>query len=262
MQSNLNHFKIKSNKNTVLAQMDAGVKICIAILLSITPFLCEKQMSIGFILIYIFIITVFSGIHVQVFFRNLVSYIIMILVPYLFGYLLSMLFAFLFSNALFISNNSFEKIVFKFLQLFLLFHIGSLYFYTTPIESVMGMLNKIFSPLKLLGVPISEYINTVMCIVIELPNTINQFGNVLLQQVYLIVKNNSYSFKTNIKQISDVLVSLIVKSFQKTERIEKLIEEGDANHLYLYRFKFSKNDAIAILSLAVFFIMLLVIEIK
>ena len=261
MQSNLNYFKIKSKENTILVQMDAGVKICIAILLSIAPFLCEKQMSIGVILIYIFIITVFSGIHMQVLFRNLISYTIMVLVPYLFGYLVSMFFAFLFSNAFFISDNSFKEIAFKFLQLFFIFHIGSLYFYTTPIESVMGMLNKVFSPLKLLGVPISEYINTVMCIVIELPKTITEFGNVLLQQVRLIVKNNSYSFKTNIKQISDVLVSLIVKSFQKIERIEKLIEEGDSNHLYSYRFKFSKNDAIAILSFVVLFTMLIVIEI-
>ncbi|MGE5613706.1 MAG: hypothetical protein ACM3XR_04810, partial [Bacillota bacterium] len=57
------------------------------------------------------------------------------------------------------------------------------------------------------------------------------------------------SLKSKIEGMANVIVSQILQSFQEIERIQRLIDETDCSDLDAFRFKVSKFDIMAIISL-------------
>jgi energy-coupling factor transport system permease protein len=223
-----------------------------AVLTTAALFLSTKYMCLIIVILFLLFVTAISGIKRQVIFKNLAAYLILILLPYSIGLLISVLF-----NSF---NTNIGKAAFNMLKLFLVWHIGSLYLYTTPIKSTVGLLDKIFSPLKLLGLPITKYAISISYIISQLPQAVSEFLSTFAHQVKLTIKDKKRDFKKVSNEISDILVSFIVSSFDKTEKVQKQISQTNTQDLCEYNFKFSKNDAIAAASFIVFMVLFFIMS--
>ncbi|MCL6591313.1 MAG: hypothetical protein K6U80_15330 [Firmicutes bacterium] len=220
----------------------------ISIILAITLFLSKAYTGLIIILIYTLTITLISGIDLHFFLRSLASYAIIILGPYLFGFLLSLFFSFFASGVPLPPENSFINVIIKMARIFFLWHIGSLFLDSTPIQSVVCFLNKILKPLNRLGVPVSRLMSVIMGIALELPETVNTFTKIFSRKLPLIVNRSNLSLKARITIISDTIADLIIKSLQKTEKTQEVIEKIHANQLNTYSFQIHKKEIIAIIS--------------
>jgi energy-coupling factor transport system permease protein len=67
-------------------------------------------------------------------------------------------------------------------------------------------------------------------------------------------------FKINVKGISQIIVSLIVNSFEKLDKIESFVEQVKPEDLYGYRFKLSKNDGFAVVSFILLTCLVVLVE--
>jgi energy-coupling factor transport system permease protein len=237
-------------KNSLLAEIDAGLKALLAIALVIAALVCEKQVSLLVIFLYTMIATVLIGSNFKFLFKNIVSYAIIIIFPYLFGLLLSMFFGFIFSNNQFASGILLQEALLRLVKIFIVWYIGSLYIFSTSLESILGMLKKVLQPLNSFRVPVSKYLNIIMCIVIELNESVNEFKNNTMAQARNAIKDKSLGFKTKIKEISNILVCFIADSLHRTEHIQELIAQTNVNNL-IYTFKFSRSEFLAVFSLII-----------
>jgi energy-coupling factor transport system permease protein len=236
-------------KNSLLAEIDAGLKAILAIVLVIAALVCVKQVSLLVIFLYTVIATVLLGSNFRFLFKNMVSYAIIIMFPYLFGLLLSMFFGFIFSNP-FASEILLKEALLRMVKIFFVWYIGSLYIFSTPLESILGMLKKVLQPLNSLGIPISKHMNIIMCIVFELNESVNEFKNNSLAQARNAIKDKSLCLKTKIKEISNILVCFIANSLHRTEHIQELVAQTNVNDLK-YNFRFSRSEILASFSIII-----------
>lgn len=248
-----------NTKNSLLADLDAGIKACLAILLTVIASVCIKQESLLLVFLYLVLATVSLGSNFRFLLNNMVSYGIIFLLPYFLGLFLSVFFGYLFSNTQYVSDLVLKETLLRMVRIFFVWYIGSLYICSTPFKSILGMLKKVFSPLNSLGVPISKYLTIIMCIIIQLTESVSEFKNNTVDQARTIIKNKSMCFKTKINGISNLLVGFIVNSLQKTEEVQKLVDQTDIKNL-TYSFRFSKNEILAIFSFIIFFSILILLK--
>lgn len=97
-----------------------------------------------------------------------------------------------------------------------------MYFFTTPLEEILVMLNTVLSPLNERG-PILKYLNMMMCILNELTESISQFKMDILEKARQIFKN------------------------QQLDEIQKRVENMQID-TYIYKMRISRNENLAILS--------------
>ncbi|MFA6809347.1 MAG: energy-coupling factor transporter transmembrane component T [Eubacteriales bacterium] len=259
MPEYLNDKEEIKEKNKALQGMDTGIKFILATFLSVTPFLCQGKLSFAVIGGYMLAITFFAGLDKKVLLKSVLAYIIVIVLPYAFGLSINLLIGY-FSPQKVIALDGLNRMIFKIIQLFLVWYIGSLYFHTTEMKSFIGLFDKILFPLKLLRIPVSDYLKVVMCIVIELEGATHELKENFGQKMSSVVQKSRWIYKINIKEISNILVSLIVNSFNKLERIQEFVETTNSEELYCYKLKLSKNDFWAIGSIVLLTILLFFTE--
>ncbi len=232
-------------------EIDAGIKACLAILLAIAASFCNNGLDLINFTLYLVFITVFIKSDLRFILKNLISYGVIFVFPYLCGILLSLLMSKLFPAPAYFNNFVFEAAFLKMVKIFFVWYICSLYFFTTSFVAIMDMLNKAFFPLNSLGIPVGKYLNMTMFIVNELNKSVTQFKQDVLEQARNIFKNNDLGVKTKSKELSNILVTFIANSLQRTDEIQKQVELTRVND-YQYRLRISKNEIIAILSFIVF----------
>jgi len=230
------------------SDLDGLIKFILAVVLTIVPFLSQKQMSFAIISGYLLIVTLVSRIKLRTLLISATSYFIIVLIPYFFGLLMNGLFYMFSNNDLFAYHQGPYEIFLRLFRLLIIWYVSILYFHTTPMKTVIGMLDKLFIPLKLVGVPVADYLKIVMCIVGELKETGSEVKKSLGQSMRSVMGGDKRRFKINIKGISQIIVSLIVNSFEKLDKIQDRVENVNPEDLYDYSFKLSKLDVVAILS--------------
>lgn len=240
---NLNH--------SLLAELDAGIKACLATLLIVMASICVKQVSLSLVFLYLLLATIMLGSNLRFLLKNMVSYSLIILLPYSFGILLSMLLAFIFSNPQYTSGLVINETLIRMVRIFFVWYIGSLYICSTPIQTILGMLQIVFSPLNRWGIPISKYLTIIMCIVIVLSESVSEFKDNVVEHARIIFKNKMLGFRTKITELGNLIVLFLANSLQKTETIQNLVDQTNPDD-FLYTFKVSKNEIITLFSFAVF----------
>lgn len=246
-------------KNSLLAELDAGLKACLALILTVIASVCEKQVSLFIIFLYLVLATLLLGSNFRFLLKNIAAYGIIFLLPYSFGLLLAMLFGYLFSNALFVSDLVFRETFLRMVRIFFVWYIGSLYICSTPLLSILGMFKNVFKPLNSLGVPVSKYLTIIMCIVIQLTESVREFQNTAVEQARTIFKNKSMDLKTKLNEVSNLLVFYIANSLQKTEEIQKLVDQTNSNN-FTYNVQVSRREILAIFSLIILLTVLIFLE--
>ncbi|MFA7078658.1 MAG: hypothetical protein WC147_09670 [Syntrophomonas sp.] len=232
-------------------EIDAGIKTCLAILLGVVSSFCNNGLDLVYFTLYLVVITVLLKSNLKFILKNLASYGIIFVFPYLCGLLLSLLMSKLFPGAAYLNNFNIEATLFKMVKLFFIWYIGSLYFFTTPFTAIVDMLNKVFFSLNSLGVPVAKHLNMVMCIVDELTKSVGQFKQDIMEQARRIFKNKHLGVKTKSKELSNILVNFIANSLQRTDEIQNQVELADVSDCQ-YTLTISKNEILAILSFVIF----------
>ncbi len=235
-------------------EIDAGIKLSLAILLAIASSFCNNGLELIYLSIYLLVVTIFLKSDLGFVLKNLLSYGLVILFPYFLGLLLSLLISKLYSASFY--NVSLGAAILKMIKLFFIWYIGNLYFFTTSFEPIVNMLSKVFSPLDLLGIPVTKYLNMVMVIVNELNRSVSQFKQDILEQARYIYKNKELGFKTKAEGLSDILAAFIANSLQRTDEIQEQVELSRVNACQ-YTLRISKNEIVAICSSTIFIFSLL-----
>jgi energy-coupling factor transporter transmembrane protein EcfT len=247
-----------SIKNSLLAEIDAGLKACMAILLTALALSCEEQLSLLLIFFYTVLATIFLGSNLRFLFKNVVSYGIIFMFPYFFGLFLAAFMGILFSNNSAVAGFGLAETLLRVVKIFFVWYIGSLYIYSTPLPSVLGMLKTVFSPLNSIGIPVNKYLVVIKCVVTELNESVGEFKSNALEQARSIFRKST-CFKIKIRELADIIVFFIANSLHRTEHIQELVANTDLNDL-TYSFKVTKNEIVAILSLIILLVSVILAE--
>ena len=240
---------IQSPKNQLLTAMDPGVKTGLVILFAVILFWSKTPLGFAVILLYILLVTVFSGLSFRILLRNLLYLSVALIVPYLFGFIFSIGGALLNPGGFSVEGIDFPAIALKFGRLILLGHMGSIYMYTTPFGRIVGMLNKLLTPVQRCGAPVRDYLKILICIRAELPNAIKRSRDTVARWRDPAGTVKRRSLKSKIEGMAHIIASQILQSFQEIERIQRLIDETDCAELDAFRFKVSNVDIMALISL-------------
>ncbi len=250
----------KTPKETDFMEMDGLLKLILAIVLASMPFLLHKQASIGLLSVYLVFVTLVSKIKPRTLLISGTSYGIIVMLPYFFGLLMNSLFYTFSHNEMFAYHQGPYEIFLRLFRLLVIWYVSILYFHTTPMKTVIGLLDKLFTPLKSVGVPVADYLKIVMCIVLELKETGSEVTKSLGESMRSVMGGTRRKFKINVKGISQIIVSLIVNSFEKLDKIESFVEQVKPEDLYSYHFKLTKSDGIAVASFILMTCFVVVIE--
>src|SRR5665648_1030584 len=175
-----------------------------------------------------------------------------VLMPYLFGLLMNPLIYSFSNNELFSYQQGPNEIFLRLFKLLIIWYVSILYFHTTPLKTVLGLLDKCLTPLKLVGVPVADYLKVVMGSVIELKEMGAEIMKSLEESVRSVVRGRGGKFNINIKGLSQIIVSLIVNSFGRLDKIERFVEQANSDDLYHYSFKLTSREMVVVLSFVLF----------
>jgi len=226
-------------------KIDAGIKAVLALLLAVTSSFCISHLDLVYFFIFLLLITILLKSNLRFVYKNLISYTIIIVFPYFVGLLLSLLVSRLFSGAAYFNTVNLDTAILKMVKIFFIWYIGNLYLSTTPIESIIDMLNKVFSPLNSAGIPAAKYLNMIVFILSELTGLMSRFKNDNLEQARHIFTDNHLGIKSKSKELSNILVTFIANSLQRTDEIYERVELSK-NKGCQYILTISKNEIIAI----------------
>lgn len=239
--------------------MDGLIKLILAILLMVMPFWFQNFLSFGLLSIYLILITWILKVNFRTLIISGASFAIIVLLPYFFGLLMNALFYYFSQNPMFASQGS-SAVFLRLFRLFIIWYVSILYFHTTPMKTFIGMLDKLFTPLKKLGLPVADYLKVIMCIVAQLKEAGSDVKKSLGEKMRAVVGEEKRKFRINVKGISQIIVNLIVDSFEKIDKIQEYVDRVKPEELYYYHFKFKAKDALAILSFMIFTAIVWVIE--
>lgn len=240
-------------------RMDGLIKFILAILLMVMPFWLQNFFSFGILIIYLLFATWILKVNFRTLLISGASFGIIVLIPYLFGLLMNAIFYSFSQNPLF-SFQGFGAVFMRLFKLFVIWYVSILYFHTTPMKTFIGMVDKFLTPLKKLGLPIQDYLRVIMCIVVQLKETGSEMKNSLGEKMQTVVGEKKRRFRINVKGISQIIVTLIVDSFGKIDKIQEYVEKVSSEELYYYRFKFTVRDGGALLSFSLFVALLWIVE--
>lgn len=228
-------------------ELDVGIKGALAVLLMVASAFCQGYLDFIIFSLYLLIVTILLRSNLRFVLKNLISYGVIFILPYFLGLFLSILVSMIMPAASSINHLQVTETLIRMGKVFFIWYIGSLYFFTTPFEEILIMLNTVLYPLNAKGIPILKYLNMMMCIMNELTESISRFKMDILEKVRQVFKDKQIGFKVKLNCLANILVSFIANSLQKTEAIEKQVETLQIN-AYIYKMRISRNESLAILS--------------
>src|SRR5665648_54806 len=252
MSRNLTLISVNTPETAEFLEVDGLIKFIIATLVTVMPFFFLKTMSFVMLSIYLLLATYLSRIKPRTLLISAASYFMVVLMPYLFGLFMNSLIYFFSNNELFSYQQCPNEIFLRLFKLLIIWYVSILYFHTTPLKTVLGLLDKCLTPLKLVGVPVADYLKVVMGSVIELKEMGAEIMKSLEESVRSVVRGRGGKFNINIKGLSQIIVSLIVNSFGRLDKIERFVEQANSDDLYHYSFKLTSREMVVVLSFVLF----------
>lgn len=251
---------INVSKSDRPADMDGLIKLLLAIALAVTAFFLDQPVSLLILSAYLAISALVLKIKWRTLFLSTVSYVVIVLVPFLFGYLMSELLYLFTDNELFAYKQSGYEVFLRIFRLFVIWFVSILYFHTTPLKTIIGLLDKFLFPLKKLGVPTEDFLKIVMCVVLNLKQKGAELKENFLENARSAMGGDKTTLKAKMKGVSRVIVSSLVNSFEKINDIQQSIENLKAEDLYGYKLKFSAKEIVVTVIFSFFIWGLLWIE--
>lgn len=244
----------------IFADLDGLIKFVLVLIIATLPFYFEKEVSYGIFLAYLLAVTLASGIRVRTLLLSAASYAIIVLIPYLFGILMNAGLYYLTSSAAFVWQQGYQEMLLRLFRLFIIWYASILYFHTTPIETILGLLDRLLFPLKLIKLPVQDYLKVVGCIVMELKGKGEETRTSFLGNARNLVGGKASRLRSKIKGLSQIIVAVLVDSFQKLDEVEDHIAQTKAEELLYYRFRMTLREGMAASSLSLLLLMIYMVE--
>lgn len=239
--------------------LDGFIKFLMVTVIAMLPFYFEKPVSYGFFLVYLLMVTLASRIRYRTLLLSAASYFIIVLVPYLFGLLMNGVIYYLTKNEALIHQEP-QEIILRLFKLFIIWYVSILYFHTTPMKTILGLLDQLLFPLKLIKVPVQDYLKITMCIVMELKGAGEEMKTRFLEHARSVIGGKNRRLKSKFNGISQIIVSSLVDSFQKLDKLESFVEQVNPEELFSYEFKMTIREWIAALSIVLLVFAIYLIE--
>lgn len=227
-------------------QIDSGVKLFIAFVLGIVPFFITSYINFIILVGYLLLTTFLYGASLRDMLKSMALYMFIIIVPYIFGLLMAALVSKITGTDMAMVYSSAQDVALRLIQLFLLWYASSLYFFSTPTKDVVGVFDRVLSPLKRLGVPVTDFLKVIMCVIKELKELAPGVKKSFTENMGQITKKSSW--KSKITVISDVLVSFIVNSFDRLDEVEEYVKQVESKDLFTYKYTISKREVLLLIS--------------
>lgn len=229
--------------------IDSGYKLFIAVTLGIIPFFIDHYLSFILLGLYLFASTFIYRARLREMIKSMIAYLIIIIVPYMFGLLMAAIVSAVSGTDMSMVYGSYQDVALRLVQLFLLWYATSLFFFSTPTEEIVGVFDRVFTPLKRLGVPVNDFLKVIMCVV----NELKQLGPGVKKSftTSMTKLSEKSKWRTKIKVISDILVAFIVDSFKRLDEVEEYVNRIDAEELFTYKSVISKSEIILFMSFIV-----------
>jgi len=239
---------ITKQKTNNLENLDSLIKFVLTAALACLPFFIEKQLNYVILFVFLLGLTFVLRVNLRTLMVSAASYCLIVLLPYFFGLLLSGILYLMTDNSLFGVYQGYYEVSLRLFRLSVVWYVSMLYFQTTSIETVIGLLDRLFSPLKFIGVPVPDYLKVVMYVVIELRETGTEVVKNLREGMRSNIGSKKRKFQINITGVSQIIVSLLVNSFEKIDKVQSFVENANPEDLYGYSFKLTKREIAAISS--------------
>ncbi len=244
----------------IFADLDGFIKFLLVLIIATLPFHFEKQTSYGIFLAYLVVVTLASGIRYRTLLFSAASYGIIVLIPYLFGILMNAGLYYLTRSEAFILQQGYQEMILRLFRLFIIWYASILYFHTTPMETILGLLDRLLFPLKLMKLPVQDYLKVVGCIVLELKGKGEETKASFLGNARNVVGGKASQLRSKIRGLSQIIVAVLVDSFQKLDEVENTIAQAKAEELFNYRFRMTLREGMAASSLSLLLLMIYVVE--
>ncbi|MEA4925630.1 MAG: CbiQ family ECF transporter T component [Syntrophomonadaceae bacterium] len=231
--------------------IDAGIKALLAILLAVTACFCHNGWEFLFFSAYLAAVTFLLKSNLRFILKNLLSYGVIFVVPFLLGFLLHWLMGIIVPGNAYSNGLALEGTAFKMIRIFFIWYIGSLYFSTTPFLAIAEMLNKVLAPLNAWGIPVTRHLHMVICAVGQLARSADQFKQDIMDKSSRIFKGNHSGIKAKLSEFAGILADFIVNSLQQTDQVQGTFANINLSD-GTYKLDIVRNDIIAISSLIVF----------
>ena len=231
--------------------MDSGVKLLVILILGVIPFFIDSSVNFTLLVAYLVFATFLSGIQLPIILKNILGYIIIIILPYAFGLLMAIGVSKITGQEPMLFYSSLEDVALRLFQLFILWYVGILYFNTTKPENFLGLFDKLLSPLKRIGVPVSDFLLVIMCVINHLKELAPEVKESFAHDISQIFGKKRNISKRKMEGVSKMLVVFIVNSFQRLGNLEEYIKQVENKDLFNYQFNLNKLDILAIFSIVI-----------
>lgn len=259
----INEYSSKALKNEYHG-LDALVKFIIVIAFSVVPFYIEKQLNLVVLILYLLIAALATKIKLRTLLLSAASYFIIVLFPFLFGYFTTEVIYYFSGNEMFSYSQSGYEVFLRLFRLFIIWFVSILYFHTTPTETVIGLFDKLLAPLKLIKVPIQDYLKVIMCIVIDLKGKGAELRDSFMKNAREALGGDDnvekLKLRDKIKGISRIIVSLLVDSFEKINEVQKIVDNLDSEELYNYKLKIGIREILVVFIFIILIVALFILE--
>lgn len=238
--------------------IDSGYKLFVAVTLGIFPFFIDHNLSFILLGLYLFLSTFIYGARLREMMKSMVAYLIIIIVPYIFGLLMAAFVSTVSGTDLSMVYGSYQDVALRIVQLFLLWYSTSLFFFSTPTEEIVGVFDRVFSPLKRLGIPVKDFLKVIMCVVNELKQLAPEVKKSFATSMKELSEKSTWRRK--IKVISNILVAFIVDSFKRLDEVEEYVNHVDTEELFAYKSVISKSEVLLFISFILLISSMIILE--
>ncbi len=250
--------------DSFLHKLDPRTKIIITFLYMIFIFTLDSFVLYGLTGLYLIFLIYISGVPVKVLIRSL-RQIVFLLV---FAFILNMFF---YRNGEFIEIWFFKiyldgvKLAFKmFLRLIYLVLGTSLMTLTTTPLALTDAIERLFSPLKKLKLPVHE-MTLMMSIALRfIPTLINEANRIKSAQMARGADFETGNIIKKVKALIPILIPLFISAFKRADELADAMDSRCYNRgigrTKMKELRYSKNDLIAFVFSIVFFVSLIIVE--
>jgi hypothetical protein len=232
-------------------EIDAGIKGLLALIIAVTVCFCHSGWEFLFLSAYLAVVTFLLKGDLRFILKNLLSYGVIFVVPFLLGFLLHWLMEIIIPGNAYSNGFALEGTAFRMIRMFFIWYTSSLYFSTTPFLAIAEMLNKVLGPLNALGIPVTRHLHMVLCVVGQLGKSADQFKQDIMAKSNQIFKGDHSGIKAKLSEFAGILADFIVNSLQQTDQVQDTFANINLSDC-TYKLDLVRNDIIAISNLIAF----------
>lgn len=253
------------NVDSPMHRMDARMKVVLIVVFIVSIFMCKNFVSLGLMIVFTLIANIISKVPVKMVLKSLKPIVIIVLftsvlnIFYIKGgtELVNWHFIHITSNGVFTA-------LFMSIRIVCLVTISSLLTYTTTPTVLTDSLEKLFSPLKLIKVPVSTLAMMMTLALRFIPTLIDEIERITNAQKARGADIDNGSFMQRIKALVPIIVPLFVSSIRRAYELADAMDcrcyTGGPNRTRMKQMTLHGSDFVWLAATVVYFAGIIVLN--